>query len=86
MGRKKIIKEDEGTKHPVKIERVSEGTQKVITVTRTTLNLSGAKALSAGDIISHTRVMKIVSITHKDDGSAEAELEIIKRNWSQTPF
>ena len=65
----------------VKIVRDDEGYSIQKTVTMTSLNFANAERLSAGDLIKHVRLMKIVSITHKEGGSAKLELEIIKKNW-----
>ncbi len=71
-------------KPALEINRDNEGHAVMGTIYRTKLNFQGGKVLSAGDIVKHVRVMKVVSITHKDDGTSDVELEIIKRNWSQT--
>lgn len=80
---KKIKKEDEGEEIPAEIKKENEGTVHPVTVTRTTLNFSDAEGLSPGDLISHVRIMKIISIKFFSDKSATLELEIIKRNWNK---
>jgi hypothetical protein len=81
--KKKIKKEDEGKKLPAKVVTSDEGKAFITTVVRTNLNFSGAQNLNAGDLVEHTRLMKVISIRHLDDGSGEVELEIIKRSWSK---
>lgn len=80
---KRIKKEDEGKKLPAKIVKADEGTDVKVTVTRTNLNFLNANELGSGDIIEHSRIMKVISITHKGDGNSDVELEIIKRTWSK---
>jgi len=82
--RKKIIK-----KRPIRkiIREVNLEPIDVIEVKnvyKVSLSLINGDHLSEGDIIKHIKVLKVLTVTKKENHSADVGCEVIRRRWEET--